>query len=170
MAALALLTIAPLPRAAGASEWGGSAALGIRRTVTGDPIFKNAWDVELAGHRRWRGHYYPGVFVGHRSVIDAEPASSFWYADVGLRLFTVSGRFCGRIDVGWALRHIALDQEGVSNTVGGLLLGFAVGAVIIKTQRGALDLLATSHVTSAFWSERVWVADIGLGLSWRFPS
>ncbi len=165
---LALVSIVVASHPAVAGEWGGSVELGIHRTFTDDSIFKHAWDVGLGGHRRWRGHYYPGVFFDYRSVIDAAPATSFWYADLGLRFFAAFGHSCGRIDVGWVFRHIALDQEGVSSTVGGLLLGAAVGAVIVQADRGALDLIATSHVTSAFWSERLWIADIGLALSWRF--
>ena len=157
------------PRPAPASEWGSSAELGAGRTVSGDEVFKWAWDVGVAGHRRWRGRYYPGIFLEYRSAIDADPATSFWYADVGLRFFSVFGRFCGRVDFGWAFRHIALEQEGVSNTAGGPLLGLAAGVTILKTRRGSLDLLAASHITHAN-VDSFWITDIGLVVLWHFPS
>jgi hypothetical protein len=144
--------------------------LGIARTLSGADVFDSAWAVGVGGHRRWRGRYYPGVFLEYRSVIDAEPATSFWYADAGLRFFSVFGRFCGRVDVGLAFRHIALDQENVSSTIGGPLFGIAAGVVVVKTPRGSLDLLAVSHLTRAFANEDFWISDVGLALWWHFPT
>jgi hypothetical protein len=89
---------------------------------------------------------------------------------MGLRFFAVFGRFCGRVDVGWAFRHIALDQEPVSSTVGGPLFGLAAGVTIVKTRRGSLDLIVASHITRAYAIDDFWITDIGLAALWHFPS
>lgn len=72
------------------------------------------------------------------------------------------------MDLGWTFRHIGLDQEGVSSTVVAPMLGVGVGGVIVRTGRGALDLMAASHMTRPFADEDFWTADIGLALSWHY--
>jgi hypothetical protein len=168
IALAAWLTWVAVPGSAAANNWGGAVEVGASRIVRGQVTFDNTWNLGLAGYRRWRGSYYPGVFLEYRSAIDPGPATGFWFADLGLRFFSVFGRFCARIDVGWAFRHIGLDQEGVSSTVGAPLLGVGVGAVIVRTRRGALDLMAASHMTRAFADEDFWTADVGLGLLWHY--
>jgi hypothetical protein len=168
IALAALLPWVAVPRSAAASDWGGAVELGASRIVSGDVNFENTWNLGLAGYRRWRAGYYPGVFFEYRSAVDVAPATSFWFADLGVRFFAVFGRFCARVDLGWAFRHIGLDQEGVSSTVGAPLLGLGAGAVIVRTRRGALDLMVASHVTRAFADEESWNADIGLALSWHY--
>lgn len=170
MAASSVLFLtASSARPACASEWGGSVELGAARTLNGEEVFKHSWDVGLAGHMRWRGHYYPGIFIGYRAATDAEPATSLWYASLGVRFFAVFRRFCGRVDVGWAFRHISLDQESVSSTAGGPLFGLGAGVVALRTRRGSLDVLVSSRMTHAL-DEDFWIQDIGLALAWHFPA
>lgn len=170
IASSTLLIGVAVPRPATANEWGGAVELGASRILKAEEIFENSWNLSFTGYRRWRGRYYPGVFVEYRSALDAGPATSFWFADLGLRFLSVFGRGCARVDVGWAFRHIALDQENVSSTVGAPLLGLGAGVVLVRTRRGALDLLAVSHMTRAFADEESWNADIGLALSWHYYS
>jgi hypothetical protein len=150
-------------------RWEAAADLGVVHTVGSAPIFD--WAVCGGGSLlvRLRQRFGVGMFAEYRQIVDSPAStSSFWYADVGVRgRFMFTQRLWVRLDAGWSFRHIGLP-DGYSNTVGGLMAGGGLGAILVARSNWNLNLAATYHYTKRFPSEFFATNDIGLDAGWAW--
>jgi hypothetical protein len=134
-------------------------------TLGSRPIFDYATCVGSFALIRIRERWGAGVVATYRQVLDADPASSFWYAEVGARGRVRFARALAlRLDLGWSFRHIGLDG-GYSNTVGGPMAGGGLGLTVYTRGKLELVLAAVYHITGRLPSEPFVTQDIGLALS-----
>jgi hypothetical protein len=140
-------------------EWSAVGTLGSR------PIFDYATCISGFALLQIRGRWSAGLMATYRQVLNAEPATSFWYADIGARgSLRVARALSLRLDLGWSFRHIGLDG-GYANTVGGPMAGSGLGLRIYAREKWEMVLVAVYHITVRLPSEPFVTQDIGLALS-----
>jgi hypothetical protein len=142
--------------------------LGIELSAVGTlgsrPIFDYATCVGGFALLHLRQRWGAGLIASYRQVLDAGPATSFWYADVGVRGSLRAARDLSlRLDLGWTFRHIGVD--GYSNTVGGPMAGGGLGLTVYAKRKWEMVLAAVYHITSRLPSEPFVTQDLGLSIS-----
>jgi hypothetical protein len=140
--------------------WEATAELSGVHTVNSAAIFDYAicgdGSVLARLHKRWAG----GVFVEYRRVLDPVPATSFWYADLGLRgRLNVTTHLWIRLDLGWSIRHIALS-DGYANTVSGIVVGTGLGVILWARPNWDVSLATVYHYTARTQAEYFSTQDI----------
>lgn len=149
-------------------RWEVGAALGGAHTLGSNPIFDSAvsggGSLLIRLHQRWA----VGVFLEYRQVLDPEPASAFWYSDIGARgRLMLTRRLWLRLDLGWSFRHIGL-RDGYSNTAGGPMVGSGLGMILYAQQNWNLSLAAVYHITARLPAELFATQDMGLAAAWAW--
>jgi hypothetical protein len=167
LAVLISLGLGGNPQAA-EPRWEVAADLGGAHTLGTNPIFDSVMCGGGSLLVRLRQRWNVGVFIEYRHVLDPEPASSFWYADIGVRgRLILTQRLWLRLDLGWSFRHIGIG-DGYSNTVGGLMAGSGLGMTLYTRRNWNLSLAAVYHITARLPSEPFATQDLGLTAVWAW--
>ena len=148
----------------GEQRWEAGTELGAVHTMGSNPIFGSAGEIEGGLLRRIGERWGAGGLVRYRHVIDAAPASAFWYGDVeACGQFRPWRRLSLRLEAGWSWRHIGI--AGYSNTVGGVVVGGQVGVDLVTWHHWDLGVVALLHVTQTWPTVETFRTDeVGLAL------